>query len=233
MPDIVIVNACDVLTDIEVSSWLTAIQSFDAQAIAPAYGLEPANYSFMPWNDGSPAIASIPDTSWPIFLNKHSTDPGALGWHDDQSSKVFSRCFVGDCIAYKVSPLVDLTHEAWEMRGDPNINVTVTLLDGRIAARELCDPCEDDLYAIDWQGFKLSDFVLPPYFGIPTTSSAIQYDFGNHLPGPCPALLSGGYQSIIDLNGQWTQITARQNNGHQSWRATRVGRNARRAGVKI
>jgi hypothetical protein len=62
---------------------------------------------------------------------------------------VFSRVFAADCKKYGIDWRIDLTHEAWEMRGDPNIDRQVRVANDslgreRVAAIELCDPVEDD-----------------------------------------------------------------------------------------
>jgi hypothetical protein len=138
---------------------------------------------------------------WPIFINNKSDTAGALGWHDGEWQGrpiVFGRVFAGDCIRYGTDWRIDLTHEAWEMRGDPNIDRQVRISNDaqgreRIAAVELCDPVEDDLYAIEWHNSKVSDFILPSYF----SDAGGPWSHGNNLDGPCPTLASGGYQSLV------------------------------------
>ena len=220
MVEIVVVNASNVLTDAEVTAVIPAIQKWDDSLLRPAWGFDPCTYSFATWHDFQQR--PVDPNRWPLFLNRHSTDPGALGWHDDQSGMIFGRVFVGDCLRYGVSWTVDLTHEAAEMRGDPTIDKTATLPDGRLALVELCDPVEDDLYAIEIDGVKLSDFVLPSYF----SAGAAPYDHRGILRGPCPTLASGGYQSIFD-RGNWTQVTAMGLGGPPSYRSQRYHRGHR------
>lgn len=232
MTKILIVNASKILTDEEATLVVSALQKWDDTMVAPAWRFEPCVYAFSSWADFE---SSQPDDVWPIFLNRHSTDLGALGWHDDQSGRIFGRIFVGDCLRYGVSWTVDVSHEAAEMRGDPTIDQTVTLPDGRIALKELCDPVEDDLLAIDVDGVKLSDFVLPTYFGLPAAVGWGNrgYDFQAQLKGPCPTLTSGGYQSLL-VNGQWTQVTARLLGGPCSYRSERFNAGShRRRGIGV
>jgi hypothetical protein len=115
------------------------------------------------------------------------------------------------------------------MRGDPNIDRQVRISNDaqgreRIAAVELCDPVEDDLYAIEWHNSKVSDFVLP--------HTSVMQGLGlmeTTWTALVPALASGGYQSLY-VGGQWVQSTARQENGKFPYRAMRNGRSFRRAG---
>jgi hypothetical protein len=227
---IVIVNASNVLTRAELEPFVAVMQSFDDEILRPAWNLEPIKYEFDIWahfRKQKPA----PDL-WPIFINNKSDTPGALGWHDDRAGLIFSRVFAGDCKRFGVDWRIDLTHEAWEMRGDPGIDRQVKIGNDalgreRIAAIELCDPVEDDSFGITWKKSKVSDFVLPAYFN----NDPGPWSHGNNLSGPCPALAMGGYQSIY-VDGQWTQVVARMRDGKFPYRATRNGRSFRRAGGK-
>lgn len=221
MVEIAVVNASPILPDAEVAPVVAALQKWDDTMVRPAWGFEPCTYSFIPHSrfDGS---WDWSDPRWPIFLNRHSLDPGALGWHDDRSGRIFGRVFVGDCLRYGVSWTVDLSHEAAEMRGDPTTDQVWRMPNGHYALKELCDPVEDDLYGIVVDGVKLSDFVLPAYFSV----GAGPYDYGRHLGGPCPHLTSGGYQSIF-VNGTWTQVTAMLLGGPPSYRSARYHRSHR------
>ena len=215
MPEIVVVNASDVLTDAEVGSVVPALQEWDDKMLAPAWGLDRCIYSFTPRGqfDGS---WDWTDPRWPLLINRHSLDPGALGWHDDRSGRIFGRVFAGDCIRYGVSWTVDLSHEAAEMRVDPTVDRVWRMPNGHYAMVEACDPVESDELAISVLGQRLSDFVLPAYF----SRDPGPYDYGGHLRGPCPYLSPGGYQSIF--NGtSWIQKTAMALGGPPSYRSQR------------
>jgi len=119
---------------------------------------------------------------------------------------------------------VDLTHELLEMLGDPTTNNLINLPDGRQCIREVCDAVEDDSIGYMKNGVLVSDFVTPAYF---FESNDTKYDFCGRLTGPAPALTPGGYLGIYDpTTGQWTQVTARLQNGQQSYRSRRHGRTA-------
>lgn len=212
MTAILIVNACSILTDAEVQSILPALQRWDDEMLRPSYGLDACTYSFMPHGQlPNPADTSV----WPIFLNRHSIDDGVLGWHDDQAGKTFGRIFVGDAMRYGVEWTVTLSHEAAETRVDPQINDLVALPDGRQTLREACDAVESDDQAIDVDGVKLSNFVLPAYW---RNDPLGPWDYQRRLSGPAPALTPGGYLSIFD-GSNWVQITAMHLGGGPSWRS--------------
>jgi hypothetical protein len=83
---------------------------------------------------------------------------------------------------------------------------------------------EDDSIAYMKDGVLVSDFVTPAYF---FESKDTKYDFCGRLTGPAPALTPGGYLGIYDpATGHWTQVTARLQNGQQSYRSRRHGRTA-------
>jgi hypothetical protein len=222
MPDpiIAVVNASHVVHDDEVRQWTIDIEKQIHEDFAPIWN-KSASLIFRRFGE------SIPDDAWPIYINKHSTDLTALGWHDDNGKLVFGRIFAQDCLDAHISVSVDLSHEILEIIGDPDIKQTITLPDGRMAALEMCDPVEDDLYGYRRGETLVSDFVLPSYFHPTTPTNAARWDFMNHLTGPCPALTSGGYQSLY-VNGEWLQAMSRQRTGLFSHRSLRHGRNYRR-----
>ena len=214
---IILVNACDVLSDADVAASVPAFQAYDDTVLRPAWSLAPCQYSFMPWDQFKITYSAEKGLVWPVataplFFNRHSSDPGALGWHEDDLDSIFGRVFVGDDLAYGVSPWVDASHEACETRVDPLTNRTVTLENGDRALVEVGDPVEDDLFKVVMPGFEkypMSDIVHPSYFGPANPAGVTGYDHGGHLTAPCPALLSGGYQSLLKAGASsWSQLTA-------------------------
>jgi hypothetical protein len=229
--NILIVNASSILPNKEVAAYVPIMQAFDDEALRPAWNLEPATYGFQPWGKNARMPAPTKDL-WPIFLNNRSDQAGALGWHDDRDGLIFGRCFVGDCKRYNLDWRTDVTHEAWELRVDPQINRQVKIANDalgreRIAAVEVCDAVEDDLYAIKYKGSRVSNFVLPAYYDNATGP----YDYGHVLLGPVPTVMSGGYQSIF-VGNQWTQIVANREDGSLPYRLWRPGgRGGKRVGL--
>lgn len=221
MIEIAVVNASNVLTDAEVGAVVPALQEADDTLLRPAWDLPECKYSFVPRDqfDGS---WDWTDPRWPLLVNRHSLDPGVLGWHDDRQGRIFGRVFAGDCLRYGVSWSVDLSHEAWEMRVDPDTNRLWKMPNGHYALVEACDPVESDDLAIRVGGVRLSDFVLPAYF----STGVGPYDHGGYLTGPCPHLTAGGYQSIF-TGTTWVQKTAMMLGGPPSYRSQRYHRSHR------
>lgn len=221
MQNVIIVNASTLLNDDQVRPAIPALQTQVDRDFLPAWKgrATQVELSFAAAKD----IRRLPSDAWAIYLNRHSNDPGALGWHDDESGRIFSRVFVGDCIRDHLDWRVTLSHELLEMILDPDIKRVWQMPDGRLAALEACDAVEADELAYqpayDIAGFKVSDFVLPAYF---STGSG-PYDFRNALTAPCPALTPGGYMSIADSSGNWTQIQADRADGQPGARARNRG----------
>lgn len=234
MQSLIIVNGCphNILSDANAKGIVEPLQIQFDRDFLPAWGAmaTPVSVSFAPASE----IPRLPSDAWVIFLNRHSTDAGALGWHDDEDGKIFSRVFVGDCLRLGLDWNVTLSHEALEMDLDPDVRRTWRMPDGRLAAFEACDACEDDRYGYFIKGRRVSDFVLPSYFGTRETG---QYDYMGVLPKPCPALSPGGYMSISD-GSEWTQIQADKVDGLAGMRAIVPGhrrqvRSRRSGGILI
>ncbi len=156
--------------------------------------------------------------AWPLFMNNHSRDPGALGWHDLSPGGIpFGRVFWGDCKRYGISGTVDASHEAGEMRVDPTINNFFTLSNGWVVLREVGDAVESDENGITVDNMLFTDFVLPDYF---SEKRAARYDYQNKLTGPCPTLTPGGYMGVFK-DGQWGQVTQMMLGGPPSYRSIR------------
>lgn len=206
----VIVNASRVLNDHDAAAPIAAIQDHINREVVPAWRdhgcADQVQIEFAAWSDFRQREANYAADGWePMFLNRHSADPGALGWHTDEGQRIFGRVFVGDCMRYGISWTVDLDHEIKETYGDPPADRAYKMANGDYAALELCDAVEADAQAIHAAGgVLLSNWVLPIYFSN-HREPGTKYDFGGHLRGPCPTLTDGGYMSIWMPGKGWQQ----------------------------
>lgn len=226
MVDVVIVNASPLLTDEEVAAKVAPMQKKFDSLFYPAWQHripQRVRYSFEP----AKFIPRLPASCRPIFLNRHSKEQGALGWHDDSAGRIYSRVFVGDCIRLGLDWGITLDHEADEMNVDPNIRRVWQMPNGEMAALETDDPVESDEFSFLLDGHRMSNFVYPIYF---STSLHGPFDHGGVLNGPCPELSEGGYQSITK-NGVWTQIFANMPDGIPGARALSNGHRRAARGV--
>lgn len=223
MKVVYIVNASPILRDTEVSALVKPMQKHFDRDFLPIWRdrmVDPdIQVAFARMRD----IPTLPADCWPIFLNRHSTDANALGWHDDDGSqniRTFSRCFVGDCLLMGLNWQVTVFHEADEMVVDPDIRRVYKMPDGRFAAFETNDAVEADEQGYDIDGVTASNFVMPDYF---SRVGKGPFDFRKKLHGRCPTLTPGGYMSVTDANGNWTQIAMNRNKGLLGRRAALMG----------
>lgn len=212
---LLLVNASHILTDQAVQDMVEPLQTQFDRDFIPAWGSRAISCEI-----GFAGISDIPDIPsdvWCIFLNKHSLEADALGWHE-QGQRVYARVFVGDCIRLGLDYQVTVSHEALEMSLDPDIKRAWKMPDGRLASVEACDAVESDDQSYRIGKMRVSNFVLPRYF---STHSTGPYDFRKVLDGPCPALSPGGYMilSARPGGGGWTQIFANKADGIPGRRA--------------
>jgi hypothetical protein len=212
MPDITvaIINESTVVADADVAQYAAALQVQVSQHFAPAWGVD-ANIVVVP------KVNQPPAGSWWLVLLDDTDQAGALGYHDVTSEGLpMGKVFAKTDLDNHLSVSVTISHELLEMLGDPDVNLTTFIQSsakvGRLYAYEVCDAVEDDQYGYAIDGVTVSDFVLPAYFE-PSTAAhtpGVRYDYGGHLNGAVPTLLSGGYIGEFDVSrgSGWTQKTA-------------------------
>lgn len=228
MDHIVVVNRSS-RPDSEISNPIPAFQAQVHEDFAPIWGVD-AIIDFCGRNEK----LSVDD--WPLVVYDHTDVAGAGGYHVDQKGRVSGKVFWLDALKYGVSPTVSLTHEGLEMLADPTTRTLINLV-GRYAGlqclREVCDAVEDDALGYsrpgaDGKPVRLSDFVVPAYFGEPNHGSwGAAMDFRSHLPAGAlaPALTKGGYLGIYNpTTKRWSQVSDFDQSGAHSYRALRSGR---------
>lgn len=215
-----VINRTSRIRDARWQQLIPALQAGISLDFAPAWGADcDATLRFVGRGDA-------PDpTHWKLWLLNTSDDLGALGYHEDDTGMPEGKVFVLDDLRYGAEISVTASHELYEMLADPLTTRTATI-GGAVYAVEASDPVEADSLGYLRDGFRLSDFVLPSYFGLEMST---KFDFMGYLAGPCPMLTPGGYQ-LSYVNGNWTTIAARHADGTMSHRAWRpLGRSERRA----
>jgi hypothetical protein len=215
MADVIIsvINASTIVHDDEVETVTRALQQQVSRDFAPVWGVD-ATLNFI----GKGAKAS--PGSWWLTILDNTDQAGALGYHDLTSESMpIGKVFAGTDKQYGLVWSVTASHELLEMLGDPDINLTVFVQPddktGTLYAYEVCDPCEDDAFAYEIDGVKVSDFVYPAYFESFRKARSTRFDHQGHLTAPVPALLNGGYLSAFNVGGGtgWNQITAARPSG--------------------
>lgn len=137
------------------------------------------------------------DLFHPIFVMDNIGAPDALGFHDDILNFIYGRVITPP----NLQDASTASHEAVEMRADPDCSRFAPMGDGREVAVETGDPVEADAYPItvkignEARDILVSNFVLPAYF---VPGSAGPWDFLGRLSGPAPAMTPGGYLIVRD-----------------------------------
>jgi hypothetical protein len=211
MKTLYVVNASKVLSDVEVQATVEPIQAQIDRDFMPVWKDRVREAAIKVAFARMQDIPQLPEDCWPVFLNRHSNDDGALGWHDDDSSQnihKFGRIFVGDCLLLGLNWQVTLSHEVLELVLDPNIQRVYRMANGELAAFEACDAVESDDQAYKIGEFLASNFVLPAYF---SKNLPGPFDFCKKLKDRCPGLTPGGYMSETK-GGRWTQVSMDRGN---------------------
>ena len=224
--DIVLVQASRVLPDADVIAAIPSLTKW-AKLVTDSYALPECHVSFMQLQDylAGKAGPASPNLA-PLFINKHSTDPGALGFHDTDNAGIpYGRTFAGDDLLDRVSPWTTMAHEVGEVLNNPFVKKIVTLRNGDLTPEEIADAVEDDSQAIIIDNYAWSNFVFPNYWEDKVAyPPGTKFDYQGRLRGPAPTLTPGGYLSIYPPGGpSWTQITAM----HLGTRARPSARSAR------
>lgn len=206
-PPIAIANLSTVVSDDEVRHYVAAIQQF-MPAFCSAWGLPHVAVGFVPRETPPPGGMRRQ------LVADDSDQMGALGYHEqDTDGFPIGYTFARTDRMYGTSISATLSHELWEMLGNPYIDLMVDAPDGRRFPRENADAVEADENCLvitmpDGPNVLLSDFVLPSYFDFGAPEGPF-YDYGMKLKRPIPAMLPGGYLAFQTPEGTWGQLDAR------------------------
>lgn len=117
----------------------------------------------------------VPKGGYNLILLDHSTEAGALGYHEDEAGTdiPFSDVFCITARENGTEPSAVASHEALEMLVNFDVSEPRTVThDNKLYIVEVCDPCESNSYDVgDPQGrstgIMVSDFCYPAWYGIP------------------------------------------------------------------
>jgi hypothetical protein len=150
---------------------------------------------------------TIDPGAYHVLILDDATQAGALGWHDtDGEGKPRAFVFAKTARENGEEPSVTLSHEILEMVLDPSCTLWNQAADGKMRALEAADAVQSASYVkrVGDTDVLVSDFVCPNYFTDPPIAG-LPFDHMGKLSGPCPSLLSGGYDIVVDTNGFPTQ----------------------------
>ena len=152
-----------------VAFWVKASEKHLRENVAPVWGIQPPGVtlvdpkSYVPSADGA-LVQIVDDDGLPDAAGAHWWFEGqAIGVVDMGQSRMPSRT---------------LDHEDSEIALNQMLNQWVEAPDGRLAAKEINDPCQRQSFGMDvsimgrTETVVMSDFVTPAWFGLesgPTT----------------------------------------------------------------
>jgi len=199
LPLIAITNASTCLTDAQVEAAIPALQRHVSLDFRAYWDLD-CQLIPLPKDD------ALPGGWWQISVIDNPDQAGALGYHELTSHGTpLGKVFAALDIQSGGSWTVTLSHELLEMLADPWINWCAQGSDGKIYALEVCDAVEADELGYLIDGVLVSDFITPAWFE-PTQADRV--DFKQRISKPLQ-LSAGGYISVLNAVGKWTQIAAK------------------------
>lgn len=216
MPNICYINQSSLLPSDGLPALIAALQIQVSRDVAPIWGVDAKLY-----------VATEPaqHTDYVVCFMDHSDQSGDLGYHYDQQNNCpKSKIFIYDTLNDGCSISVTTSHETIEMLVDPSADSLISQVSqGRRYSyvKEACDAVENEqlAYEIESDGslIKVSDFVTPRYFGLP--SGTASFDFCKHLNAGLPTLMPGGYAEYQIDGGAWQSTMARRGDDSYSPRA--------------
>lgn len=198
LPVVAITNASTCLSDKQVAAAIPALQR-QVTLDFRAYWDADCQLTFLSKEE------ALAEGWWQISVTDNPDQAGALGYHELTSRGTpLGKVFAGLDLQTGGSWTVTLSHELLEMLADPWINWCAQASDGRIYALEVCDAVEADRLGYKIDGVLVSDFITPAWFE-PTQADRV--DFKRRVLKPLQ-LAPGGYISVRDESGGWTQVAA-------------------------
>lgn len=186
---------------------VTALQTQVSRDFAPEWGSDATLRMITKPSDKA-------DGEWLLAVLDDSDQADALGYHETASDGMpLGKVFAKTTTEAGLNVTVTISHELLEMIADPDINRSCEVEDtaqgepSRFFSLEVCDSCEDDSFAYEIDGVKVSDFVRRHWF---ISGAAGSFDFQKKITSPLQ-LLSGGYIGSLDVaSSGWTQLQAEE-----------------------
>jgi hypothetical protein len=242
MTDIAVLNQSSLVNNMNLGTWVNAIQRQLREDVAQFWQeADNVNLELISTNSQPPQ-----DAWWMVILddNQQGLD---LGFHElSDSGLPLGKVFARNTMSNNQSVSRVLSHEIIEIIIDPNATRAVQI-DNKFYLVEACDPLSLDSLGYDLNSVRVSGFATPAYFRLPP--GGIKYDFKDHLRGPCPTGITRGSYLMFSSdgttwNGQWAPDSSsneldairpapgsrreRRQRGPGNWRRSTVWRSVER-----
>jgi hypothetical protein len=202
---------------VQVKNHSTVVADADVKRVVDACNKQIANHFGRVYGIEAQCHFASKDTplstyDWQLIVVDDADTAGALGYHETTANGTpIGYCFAKTTRDYGGNWTVTFSHELLELLCDPEINQCVFDQSGsKMYAYECCDACEDDSFAYDIDGVKVSDFVLPAFW-LSSTPVHAPLSFTGKVTKPLQ-ILAGGYLAFLDLHNPskgWQQHTAK------------------------
>jgi hypothetical protein len=216
---IAIINQSTLVTNDQVNTMCQAIQIQLNLHVLPAWNMKAGAVKFY----ADPK--KVPGYAWVVSMLDNSTQAGALGYHSLDNDKIDAFIFAQPVLSnggavivfdpnnpsqYTVS--ATLSHEVCEMVGDRyagGFSQGPQVTAGNLYCQELCDPVENDSYAVNVGGTQIavSNFVFPSWFNPEATAINMPFDYLKKLAAPF-TMDAGGYMIVASLTKEG-EVTAK------------------------
>jgi len=204
---IAVINQSSVVPPADLQKTVSALQVQVTRHFAPAWSLDA--YFLI-------SARPLPGCST-LYVLDNADQAGVLGYHDvTPGDNPVGYCFAKTTIESGDNWSATLSHEALEMLADPWITQTaIGTWQGKPAlfAYEVCDPVENDEYAVS--GVAMSNFVTPAWFYDGPPPHGARMDYLAKLSLPMTLSKSGYVAYQTSLGGQWQQAFGEQGRPHQ------------------
>jgi hypothetical protein len=202
---VAVLNRSTALSDSDVHSIVSALQSATSGAFAKAWGIDARLH----------LVNRSAKTGWEGMANLVVLDDSdvanALGYHDlTPEGLPLGKVFAGTDLKYGAKVSVTFAHELFELLLDPYLSLCAfDDARGTFVAYEASDAVEADELAWQVDGVDVSDFVLPAFFD-PTAKGreGAEFSYAGNVHAPFE-LAPGGYESVFVPGRGWTQNTKR------------------------
>lgn len=179
IPTISVYNRATTPLGFDLAAFTAAMQKYVDGPLSSAWGCG----AVLKATDGPVA------GTWGMVFLDSADVANALAYHTDEGLPL-SKVFVKTILDAGESVTVAATHELAEMLVDPGCNGWVMDPHGILFTLECADAVEESIFEVD--GFQVSDFVYPAWFGQPGT----QMDHCRVLTAPF-TLARGGYSTTL------------------------------------
>jgi len=193
---VAVLNHSTMVTDEEVKTAVTALQTQVHRDFAPAWGID-AELSFVA-KGSEPAPGS-----WWLVIQDESEYPNVLAYHTLTPEGLPQvKISVANAKQANLEWTMAASHDLMEMLANPMLNLTVFVTEngttGKLYVREICDPVSSPQYTYKIDGVLVSNFVFPSWFESFRKPGSSQFDYGNHLKSPFE-LAEGAYMTVFDV----------------------------------